>query len=399
MRNALKSISGLFLFVFVSVSWASLEPAGWFTRGEGGQIKLRVDLFISSTCPHCQKADAFLQELALKETWLEIHHYIINEDKEALEKFHQALQKEGSSNYSVPALFFCNSHWIGFDEATTTGKVLADNLNYCYQQINKTGKLNADTIGALKQAANASWLGSDMTNKLSAVSFIPAIALIDALNPCALFCLFALFAFVWLYKKLTIQVGLGILFLIGVAIAHHLQQGHEVLFYQIKPGLRLLTVLVGMGLFAYIVKFSFQGLQEEHQTLAIPVVVVLTGLLLQAYQQVCVPNFVVVFRQWLDINQFSFVKRGIYEISYQLIYSLPSILLMLFIIFLRKSKRWEKLQTLLTCTAWCILLIIGVFFVFYPQGFSSLILSLVTLILSLLTGWLITRQKYWLVKR
>jgi hypothetical protein len=188
-------------------------------------------------------------------------------------------------------------------------------------------------------------------------------------------------------------LGLGLLFLVGMGVIHHIQEGHTAFFYQAITWSRIPALLVGLGLIAYIVKYYSTNSTVGHQTFAIPILIILTAMLLQIYQQTCIPNFSLVFRQWLDSQQYSFAKRGIYEIIYQLLYLLPLFVFVLFIIGLRNHKWLNRFQFGLTQAAWCILIIIAAFFIFYPEGLSSLALSFVTLILALLTGWLLATRK------
>lgn len=392
MQARLRCILSILFFMFVTANWASTAITPWFTKGENNQIKLRVDLFLSSTCPHCQKADAFFRDLESKEPWLDVHRYMINQDKAALTSFHQALQKQSSDDYSVPAIFFCDSRWIGFNEANNSGRALLRGLNYCYQQVSKTGSLNSETTNVLKQWANASWFDSSMVGKPRAAVYIPAMAFTDAFGPCAIFTILALFAFLWLSKNKLTQLSLGFLFIVVLGLVHYLQQEHTIFFYQTLLGLRIPAMLVGAGLFAYIFITSYKGF-TEHQKFLAPILVALTALVLQAYQQTCTPNFSLIFEQWLINQHYSFLQHSFYEGIYHLIYLLPLVLLMLCFIYFCKYERLSKFKLFITCTSWSILLIIAVFLIFYPQGLASFKLSLAAFIFSLLSGWLMTKRK------
>jgi glutaredoxin len=388
--RTVKSIVALFLLLFVTIAWTNNTP--WFSRGENNLIRLRVDLFLSSNCPYCKKADAFFHELEKQTPWIEVHRYIINEDKTALDQFHQELQQQHDDKYTVPAIFFCDSHWIGFDKAETTGALLLQRLQYCQQQITRTGYLDAATINNLRQWAHASSIKLMMGRSFPTALFIPAIALSDAFYSCSMFALFALVAFLWFQQKRTAQLSLGFLFLVVLGIVHSIQLRHSdfLYHYQTLYCLRILAVIIGLGLIAYVLmsyaKRAFHGI-------ALAVLIILTALILQTYQQRCVPNFALIFEQWLKSQNFSLTKTIIYQFIYQVIYLLPLALLVLCYAFLGKDNRWERFRGLLTWAAWSMLLIIGGFLILYPQGLSNFSLSLGALIISLLPGWLMT--KFW----
>jgi hypothetical protein len=348
---------------------------------------------MASTCPHCQQADAFFRELQTKKPWLDIHRYEINQDKAALESFRQALKQQKLDDFSVPSIFFCDSRWAGFDTPATTGNVLSKSLDYCYEQISKKGELNKDTVTILRQWANATFFASGMFSKLNAMVVIPMMALVDALNSCSIFCVLALFAFLWLYRQKAVMVGLGLVFILAIIAVHYFQQYHSVFFYHALQGMRIPVALAGAGLIAYVFKI-YSKKPKAHPGIVILGLVGLTALFIESYQQACLPNFALVFSQWLDFQPISALRRDVYIILYDLFYILPLILFMAAIIYCRVYRKVEQYKLFLVCTAWCILLLIGILFVFYPQGLANYPLSLLTLVLSLIAAWLTVRKSH-----
>ncbi|MDI9817734.1 MULTISPECIES: hypothetical protein [unclassified Legionella] len=390
MRGVLKLILGI-LFYSVAISWATTASATtWFTQQQDREIKIRVDLFLSSTCPHCHKADEFFHQLEPQMPWLDVHRHMINQDKEALALFSKYLKQQQAGDFIVPSIFFCDSRWTGFTEAQTSGKQLLRGLNYCYEQISTTGDLNPETIKVLRQWANANWLETSLTFQPSAVPFLLMTAITDGLNPCSLFGVLALFSFVWLGGKRSSQLAIGIVFIIVAGLVHYIQQVHAPFFYQYLHWLRVPGILAGLALLAYLFKGSLKGFKK-------PLLIILTlasfsAIILQAYQQICMPNFALVFEQWLSGQQFSMFKIVAFQITYQVVYLLPLLILILILIFLKDYGRLKKHQTLLTKTAQLSLAVIALFLIFYPQGFSQFFVSAVVLLLVLILAWLIKRR-------
>ncbi|CDZ78798.1 type-F conjugative transfer system pilin assembly thiol-disulfide isomerase TrbB [Legionella massiliensis] len=392
MQIMIKSVIAILFFIFTPLACAaSTDSAPWFSKAGNNQIKLRVDLFMASTCPHCQQADAFFRDLQAKRPWLDVHRYEINQDKQALEYFRQQLNLLKTDDYSVPAVLFCNSRWVGFDKPETTGQVLAKSLDFCYQQITKTGELKSNTVKILTQWANASFLAGSLTPTSKAIVVIPLIASMDSLNSCSIFCLLALFSFLWLYKDKSIMLGLGILFIVVVAVVHHFQQNHAIFFYQVLHNLRILAALIGLGLIAYVFVLYSKGANVQ-PGIVIPILVGLTALVIESYQQVCLPNFALIFTQWLDAQKPSSFAKGIYAIFYSLVYVIPLILFMVLLIYCRVKKKIEKCKAVLVCMAWCLLLIIGIILVIYPRGLSNYLCSVLALLLSFVAAWLTVRR-------
>ncbi|KTD01452.1 glutaredoxin family protein [Legionella feeleii] len=391
MRIALKIILSTLLFCSVSSGFAEIAAPAWFSLDKNKQVKLRVELFLSSVCPHCKKADEFFRTLEAKESWIEVHRYIINEDKVALEFFNQRLQQQHVDSFAMPAIFFCDSRWVGFDSAENSGKVLLRALNYCHQQIVAADQLTPLTRTLLKQWATASWYDMSIEYKPSPALFIPMMALTDALNPCAAFCIMALFAFLWLTPTQLAQFTRGIAFIVAVGLVHFFQQAYTAAFYHTWTWLSIFSALLGLGLLAYVGSNYFK-VKTEKPIYITGILVVLTAMVIQAYQQTCTPSFALVFEQWLAAQPVSPTRLALYQLGYQLIYLVPLLVLIIVFSFLSHSKSLEKRRLVITQVSWMILTIIGCFFIFYPKGLSSLWISFVALAVAILLGWLTAKR-------
>lgn len=393
MAVSFKSILTFFLIFFIASCWAARDQSPWFYKGKDNHLKLKVELFLSSNCSHCQQASAFFETLQVQKPWLQVNRYVINQDKKALDYFHEKLNQIKSDDYSVPAVFFCNSRWIGFDKPETTGNVLLKSLDYCYQQISQKGELNRSTQTVLKQWANASFFASGLINKPNAAVIIPMTALIDALNSCSIFVALALFSFLWLYRLKSTMLGLGAVFLVIMVAVHHFQQDHTVFFYYVLQRLRIPSALIGLGLIAYVFKI-YSKKTEDHPNIFILILVGLTALVIEAYQQMCMPNFSLIFTQWLDLQPISALRREAYLFLYNLFYLLPLVLFTGLLIYCRVGRKLESIKLFLIFTAWCLLLIIGVLLVVYPKGLADFFISVAVLFVSLIAAWLSVRRKH-----
>lgn len=118
----MRFFTSLFLLIFLISGWANVPLAS-----------VEMDLFVSSTCPHCHKAEAFFNSKASEMPWLKINKYVINEDKAALELFYQRLKAINASDFTVPTLFFCGSRRVGFDTPEQAGAKLIQELQYCHE--------------------------------------------------------------------------------------------------------------------------------------------------------------------------------------------------------------------------------------------------------------------------
>lgn len=390
MRKLCMGILSGFLFCFLVSGWAYNQSISWFKIDAEKQVSLRVDLFLSSTCPYCEKASQFFKSLETQNTWLDVHRHIINQDKTALETYHWYLQQQNLDDFMVPAIFFCNTRWAGFRDTEKTGKKLLKNLNYCRQEISKTGGLSKTTQQILQQTSNASWYEESMVSRPGAMVLIPSMAVIDALNPGAAFIIVTLFSLILLQKQRKLQIGTFILFLIGTGFAHFMQQAFTITFYQMTTIFRFLAIVSGVGLLSYLFLYRSEKFSSRHSLMASISLMsaFLTGLMVQIYQQMHAANFSLIFQQWVVAQGLNPFTQYLYELAYQLVYLLAIGLLSLLmtVIFKNYGKRFFNPE-IVSEFGWGYLIIIGLALTVYPYLLANVWFAFLVFILALVFSW------------
>ena len=147
----LLSFSLLFMLSFFALAEEKPQFSPWYKQSPSGEVQLEVEVFLSSTCPHCQQADLFFNKIEKKYPWLMIKRYVVNQDKSALEYFYQRLRQQNQQDFSIPSVFFCNTRWVGFDEDAKQGKALLSGMTYCQKNIRAQGELKQGIIDALRK--------------------------------------------------------------------------------------------------------------------------------------------------------------------------------------------------------------------------------------------------------
>lgn len=385
----LKIVLSLFLLNF-SISYATPNLTKWFSQDAQKNVSITVDLFVSSTCPHCHKADAFFRDIEKKEPWLIVHRYVINQDKSALQTFYEHLQQQHSSNFSVPAIFFCDSRWAGFADENTTGKMLLRAISYCRKQIIEQGELSPATVNALQKwgAASQVQIGSNISH--SALSLIPLTALSDGFNPCSLFCLAAFLAFMWLYpERKWQQFSIGAVFIVCLGVIHYMQQVHSSFFYQNIFKWRVTAVLAGALLIITVYRgYRKAGVLKSLSAFTwIFTATALAVFVLHIYQQTCAFNLSLVLEQWLTDQSISPAARHFYQIVYQLFYVLPLIMLLLFFLLFGRHHWMVRYQQTLKVAAYLILISIGIILLAYPIWLANFWISAIVFFGAIGAGW------------
>lgn len=389
MRTRRRGWLAFFLSCFLSIAWANSAPPVWFSKQADNQISLRVDLFLTSTCPHCQEADRYFKRIEPKTPWIQVNRHVINQDKVALETFGQFLKAQKMPEFMVPAIFFCNTRWVGFFDADKSGTALLKGLNYCREAIKKTGELTPATQRMLTQMS----FETSVRNNPSLVWFLPLMAISDAMSYTVLFSILALFAFLMIQKNRSDRILTLVLFLSGTGIAHHGHQVHTIFSWEAMPVLRWPVAVLGLALIAFVV-LHYRGLVKKQKLarLLSLLMVFPTAFVLQLYQQnllpVAQPDYSVIFQQWLLDKNYTFVQQFASELMYQVVYlGIIALFSLGLRALFRYNKRLKKYSCFVAVFGWMYLVIVGLILIFSPVLLSEGSFAFVCIILTSVATW------------
>lgn len=377
----------LLLFMLISNVWANDSLSSWYSQQADKKVILNVELFLSTTCPYCHKADEFFRGIEANSPWLHVKRYNINVDKEALIRFNQLLTEQKMDDFAVPSVFFCGSRWTGFASAETTGKDLLYGLNYCKQQIEQKGALTPVTVDVLKRWANANMFDSNITGDPSALQYITTVALMDAYNPCALFGLAAFFALLFVQKSRKNQIITGLIFICAIGLVHYFQQIDASTTFELLPWLRIPAAIVGLFAF-YLAGQHYRKRPINHSVFLLAF---LFAFMIQFYQQTCVMNWSYIFGQWLYNKHLSGARTELYQIAYQVLYLIPLLLTLILYIVLIRTQFLIRLSPTLNNIGLLLIMAIALCLIVYPLALSNLALSLFVPICLIICGWILTK--------
>lgn len=327
-----------------------------------------MDLFLSSTCTVCQQRQATFRKMEKNYPWLQVTSYYIDKDKQALIQFSQLLGQQKNSDFAVPAVFFCNSRWVGFDPSQ--GKDLLPWLLYCKKQIEKEGKLSETSVQILQYKARADSLESQIQPKFTSVRYLTVLPLMDALNSCVLFCFISFFVLLLMKASWREQLLSGACFLFVVGVVHFIQGAAMLSFFELLPWLRFPLFLIGL------LTFHMAGAYPRVSNTLWYLWIGLFAGALQTYQSTCWINWSYVFQNWLVKQDLSTGKAGLYQLVYQVMYLLPLLLLFPLCSGLMQSKFLAKFKQRLRLVLPVYLRVVALFFIFYPLALANTSLSL-----------------------
>ncbi len=375
------------LFFNMVLSHAAPQSDEWFSHDASGGVVLNVDLFISSTCPHCHKADDFFRDLSEKNLWIKTNRHVIDIEKPQLKLFYQKLQAFHSNDFSVPAIMFCDSRWVGFLDSETTGKGLLRALTFCHHQVEKDGALTEVTRNTLRQwsASNQSNLKMEIKQPASLLASIVSSALMEAISPCSLFCLLMFLSFLWLYPdRREVRFYLGLMFILTLGALHTAQFVFTNAYQQWMLYLRWVSWISGVALLAFVVQYyNAQRRSGRQRSIFWIVPVLLLGVAtVYSYQQTCDFSVGAMFQQWLQTKTLTSAAYYFCQLTYLVVYLLPLVLLLIFYLIFNVHPR-----KILPVSACLMLAAMGVLLLAYPSALSILAMSGVVFIAALFVGW------------
>lgn len=344
----------------------------WYTEDAEKKINLHVALFLSSTCPHCQQESSFFKQLEEKTPWLIVERHFINENKADLLLFTQLVNATNIMDIAVPAVFFCDSHWIGFQSPETTGKGLLKALKYCKHRIEKQKTLTPASVTVLRHWAQANQLSLMTHESTPPLQYLLGLSFLDIINPCSLFCFLAFWAILFLPTNTARKAFSGLLFLILLGSLHYFEQTHSALFFGVLSWLRIPGFALGL-MSVYLLWMLYQK-KYPPAYLWYPWMCSFV-LVTQMYQQNCTMNLVFTFQYWLDTQSFSAAQKNLLQAGFQLLYVLPPTLLFLFYLLFSGRPWFSQRSETLALFGGLAIGTIALFLMIYPVGLSYFYLS------------------------
>ncbi len=342
----------------------------WFGQAADGGPQVRLHYFYSPTCPHCQAAAPFLDELRGRLPWLEVNKYSVRDDRDNARFYFNTAQSLGVEALSVPGFIFCREVRIGFDAAATTGAELEQALIACRDRRAASGPEPAGAIpsgpappGAPEGTASGSVVHLPLVGALDARTLsLPVLTLVlagvDAFNPCAFFVLLFLLSLMVHARDRTRMLVVGATFVTFSGLVYFVFMAAWLNVFLLLGELRLVTVAAGLlalTMGAINVKDYFwfkqgvslsipdsakpglfqrmRGVVASGRTGPMLASTVLLAIAANSYELLCTAGFPMVYTRSLTLAGLETWQYYAWLAAYNVIYVLP--LLAIVIVFAR----------------------------------------------------------------
>lgn len=366
--------------LFLSLLFVGAFGAG---RALGGE-KVQLYFFYGITCPHCQKAEAFLSGLEEKYPSLEIISYEVFENSNNAKLFQKFLKEAGQEQViKVPAIFIGDKVIIGYDTDQTTGLEIEEAVRLCVE----------GNCPSPAKTFKIPFLGEFDPKKVSLLLLAVTLGLMDGFNPCAMWVLLLLISLLltvdsrkkmWLVGGTFIAAS-GILYFVFMTAWLNL-----FMFLGYLTVIRILIGLVALGVGIWRARDFFTWkpgvckvgdaasdgkIEDKIKKILLPAALPVTflGIVVLAFsvnliEFFCSAGFPAIFSQVLAIQKISVSQKYLYLLVYDLFYMLDDVAIFFLAMvtlkmvgFTDKYSRWSAL------IGGFLLLLLGLALIFKPD--------------------------------
>jgi len=420
----------LALFVLLlgaNVAGADPDPKSdefWYGTAADATPTVRLYYFFSPTCPHCQAAAPFIDELKARWPWLEVKKYSVKDDRANARFYYETALSLGTKALSVPGFVFCRQVLIGYDTAETTGAEIAKALEACHERrlANPTASEGAAPTGTVSATGAQTSLAEEKAGTKVNLPFIgmvdvqafslPVLTLVlagmDAFNPCAFFVLLFLLSLLVHAKSRARMAIVGGTFVLFSGLVYFVFMAAWLNVFLIAGELRVITLIAGLlalTVAALNIKDFFWF--KEGPSLSIPesakpglfkrmrgivatgslgpmlASTVLLAIVANSYELLCTAGFPMVYTRVLTLAQLETWQYYAWLAAYNVIYVIP--LLAIVIVFVKTMgarKLSESEGRILKLVSGFMMLGFGLLLLLAPQLLTNPLASILVLLVA-----------------
>jgi thiol-disulfide isomerase/thioredoxin len=394
----LKSIIFALLLGFSALTLAASENKSPVDK----QQQIELFFFWSHYCPHCLEARPFVEGLAQRYAWLNLHSHDLVNNQANVNLYVTMAKQLGMTPNAVPAFIFCGQMQVGFDSAATTGKELENKLLACHQA--QQPKPQAE------ESFDIPLLGKVHYQDFSLPVFTLIIAALDAFNPCAFFVLFFLLSLIVHSRSRWRIAVIGATFVIFSGLMYFAFMAAWLNLFLFTQELSMITALAGLiGIVIGIINIKdyfffqqgvslsiadsakpklFQRMRNITQSENLPTMLTATvvlAIVANSYELLCTAGLPMVYTRVLTLNHLSSEQYYLYLALYNLIYVLPLLLIVVIFTFTLGSKKLsEREGRLLKLLSGSMMLGLGGILLIAPNLLTNMLVSILVIVVSIL---------------
>jgi len=407
----MKKIFSLILITIIFLGLAN------FALAEENEAKLYF--FYGDTCPHCKKAEVFLENLKEKYPLLEISSYEVFGSRENAKLLLQLFEACGEEKrVRVPAIFIGDEVIIGYLNEETTGQTIEEAIKNCLSkecpsplekidecqlcqcqeepgEICQCQTCSCPTEETEDQIINYPIIGKINLSKLSLPVLTVILAGLDGFNPCAMWVLLFLIALLINVRSRKRIWLIGGTFIVASGIVYYLLLTAWLNLFLVISYVSLTRIIIGLlalgvGLWQlkrfitykpgvcdiapvghrWHERLSEKVKQVVYST-TLPVTffgIIILALGVNLIEFFCSAGLPAIYVQILTINQLSSMTYYLYLLLYTLIFMLDDLIIFgIAVVTLSKIGFTEKYTKWSTLIGGLLIFILGLLLIFKPD--------------------------------
>ena len=348
--------------------------------------------------------------------WLKLHSLELVDHPENIQTFVDMAESFGNDARSVPTFMFCGNLLSGYEDTTSTGRLLRSYLHACHQFAKENNPDNSMAF-ILDQNESPSievpLFGNISSDDYSLQVLTLFIAGMDAFNPCAFFVLLFLLSLMVHTRSRARMALIGGIFVFFSGAIYFLFMAAWLNLFIFLGELRIITLIAGCvavlialinikDYFWFKKGFSLSISEKEKPKLidrirhllrmdsitTVIIATVILAIVANSYELLCTAGFPMVYTRILTLESLSIESYYLYLLLYNLIYILPLLtIVVIFTIKLGSRKLSENEGMALKLLSGVMMLMLGLLLMVSPQLLNNIIAAASILLLAIFITW------------
>jgi thiol-disulfide isomerase/thioredoxin len=398
----------------VALFYLTVGSTTTFHGKEPGYHEVSLYFFWGVGCPHCAKAEPFIEKLAAKYPRLRIKSYEVLKNSKNAAVYDKMAKSVGKEAIGVPAFFIGNVMILGFTE--DTGREIEEKVRSCIVQGGCDVPVKPGMpVQQETETVKLPLLGKISASSLSLPVFTIMVAGLDSLNPCAFFVLFFLLSLLLHTHSRKRMVLVGGTFVFFSGLVYFLLMAAWLNMFLLVGNLSMVTFIAGsVALLISLINIKdffffrkgislvipeeakpklFERMRNLLKTGSLPAMLTGTAVLAGAansYELLCTAGFPMVFTRVLTLRSLSQAEYYLYLVFYNMVYVIPLLVIVLvFVITLgsRKLSVWQG--RVLKLLSGLMMLCLALVLLINPALLNSPLISAAVLIVAIIATTLI----------
>ncbi len=389
----------------------------WTETDASGEVRINLFVFWSKHCPHCLESLPFLDSLAERKPWLNIHTLELTQHPEHVDLYVRMAAALGQDARSVPAFLYCGIMEVGFRDADTTGAKLEAELVRCREQ-NQAGVEPQQTPSTPADTRiTVPLYGALNVESLSLPVLTLVLAGLDSFNPCAFFVLLFLMSLMVHARSRARMFVIGGIFVLFSGLIYFLFMSAWLNLFMIMGQVKWMTLSAGVlaiALATINIKDFFwfkrgpslsisesakpklfthmRGLLSADNISAMIIGTIILAIAANSYELLCTAGFPMIYTRVLTMEALPTSSYYLYLLLYNLIYVVPLLTIVIVFVLTMGTRRLKEQEgRILKLMSGVMMLGLGLLLVIAPELMNNVLVALALLGLALSVTWVLSR--------